>query len=269
MTGSIYLETVRQNVRAALYWGIGFGLTAVLIVWMVPIFDMNQMAEAMEKFSPVILAMIGVRPEDAAFMARSEGFIAMGFFGRMVIMFIVYPLVMGFRVTTNEEEEGIMDTVLSLPVPRWRLVLEKFCAYVTLNALVAALIFVGFVVGQQLIDIDLEMGWIANSVINLMPTMIFVLALTIFIGALISRRKYVIVIALGIVIYSYSFDVVGNMGAGSILENIRVVSFFKYFDSTGVMQNGLSATNVIGLLVVAAVLLAASLWAFERRDIGL
>ncbi len=98
--------------------------------------------------------------------------------------------------------------------------------------------------------------------------MVFVLSVSVFLGAFISRRKYVLAIAAVFVLYSYSFDVLGMMGEGSILENIRVISFFAYFDSTGVMQYGLSPVNMTGLLGLALILTVSSLWVFERRDVG-
>lgn len=58
-----------------------------------------------------------------------EGIVAVSFFGKFALLFTAYPVVMGMRVTSNEEDDGILDVLLSLPVARWQVILEKFAAH--------------------------------------------------------------------------------------------------------------------------------------------
>lgn len=270
MYGVIFWDTIRQNWKTAFYWGAFFALMSALVVAIIPDVEVLQrMSSGFQNMSPVILAMIGVgNAADLQFFGTPEGYIAFGFFGKMVLFFVVYPLVMGFRVTTNEEDEGILDMVLSLPIPRWQLLIERFLAYVVMNIIVVALIWAGFYLGQVISGIQLDNERIVRSVWNLLPTMIFMLSFTMFLGSVMSRKKYVVVVSLIFLMYSYSLDVVGLMGGGSILEEVRRVSFFAYMDSSGVMQNGITLTNVLGFLIVSAVLVVASTWFFGRRDVG-
>ena len=63
MIGSVFLETYKQTWKQMVYWGVGLAAMALLVVMMVPLFDMQQMKELLASFPPVILAMIGVGGE--------------------------------------------------------------------------------------------------------------------------------------------------------------------------------------------------------------
>ena len=160
MIGSVFLETFKQTWKQMVYWGVGLAALALLVVIMVPLFDMQQMKELLASFPPVILAMIGVGKELDIF-ATNEGFVAIGFFGKSALIFAVYPVVMGMRITANEEDSGIMDVVLSLPVGRARVVVEKFLAYGVSIVGVVVLIYLGLYAGAVLggVELDVGPGW--------------------------------------------------------------------------------------------------------------
>lgn len=269
MNGSVFTETLRQNWRQMLYWGIGFGLTALLIVVIIPGADaMQPLIELMESMPPAFTALIGVDADNIEWIASPEGFIAIGFFGKMLLLMAAYPAIMGIRVTANEEDEGVMDMLLSLPVARWRVVLEKFLAFAVTLIVVCALVFVGLWVGEQIMQLGLDMGRMGESVFNMLPAMLLILAFTTLIGTMISRKRIIIGIVAGFVLVSYMLLTVGQMAEGSIAENIQLISFFTYNDAPGVVQSGLVWINMIGLTIVAVIMVAASLWFFERRDVG-
>jgi hypothetical protein len=116
--------------------------------------------------------------------------------------------------------------------------------------------------------IEINLGRVAETILNLTPSLILILAATVFIGTVIRRRKIALGVATAFIIGSFMLDTIGAIAKGTIAENLRALSFFKYFDGAGVMQNGLEWANVMLPLVVAVVLLVGSLWAFQRRDVG-
>jgi ABC-2 type transport system permease protein len=90
---------------------------------------------------PIILRAVGVG-DDLNYFASPEGFVAVGFFGKTLLVLAAYPVVMGLRVTVNEEDSGTIDVLLSLPVARWRVILEKFLAYVVTLVVIVAVLYV-------------------------------------------------------------------------------------------------------------------------------
>lgn len=269
MIGAVLLDTLRRNWRQTLYWGIGFAFVGFATVIMVPNVEfLNQMLELLETLPPILVAAVGAG-DDLSFVATPEGFLAVGFFGKLLLFFAAYPVIMGMRVTANEEDEGVLDVVLSLPIPRWRVIAERFLAFSLTTALLVALLLVGIWLGEQASTIvTLNMSRVGETVFNMFPGLLLILAFTIFVGSILRRKQWVLAIATIFVVVSFMLDTVGTMGKGSIAENLRVLSFFSYFNATGVMKNGLVWANVIGLIVVAISLVTVSLPLFQRRDIG-
>ena len=189
MIGSVFLETFKQTWKQMVYWGVGLAAMAMLVVLMVPLFDMQQMKELLASFPPVILAMIGVGKELDIF-ATNAGFVAIGFFGKSALIFAVYPVVMGMRITANEEDSGIMDVVLSLARSgRARVVIEKFLAYGVSIVGVVVLIYLGLYAGAALGGVELNVARLAEVTFYLIPLMVFVMAVTMFIAVIVRRRQ--------------------------------------------------------------------------------
>jgi ABC-2 type transport system permease protein len=267
MNAALFVQTLRQSWRQTLYWGLGLGLMGTLIVFMLPFFDTTKFVEVMKNLPPVMLRAMGVG-EDMNFFLSLDGLLAFAFFGKLGLIFLVYPVVMGLRVTTNEEDEGILDMVISLPVKRWRVVLDKFAAYVVLTIVLAGLMWVGLWLGIRLTNAPVNLARLTVTVLNILPMFTLVLAFTVFAGTYLSRRQTVLIAATVFVVGSYVLDSVGALVGDSPAGFLRNLSFLKYYDALGVMQYGPAWGNIALLVGLAAALVAGSLWAFQRRDIG-
>jgi ABC-2 type transport system permease protein len=206
--------------------------------------------------------------DDMTFATTPEGIVALVFFGKFALFFVAYPVVIGMRVTADEETDGMMDILLSLPVERARVVVEKVAAYLLTMVLLTGVIFVGVWVGAQLIKVPLNTGRLVESTLNLLPTLTFVLAVTVFVGALLGRRSWALGVVTTFVLGSYMLDTIGGMAKESMVGSLRLLSFFNHYNPSGVMQFGLSWPTVMGLLALSVVLFAGGVWAFQRRDIG-
>lgn len=268
MTGTIFMDALRRGWRGALMWGIGIGLLGFYIFAVIQDADMlTQYADVVGSMPPVIMQMFGL--ENAAALATPEGFVSFGFFGYALLILAVYAVMAGLNITANEEDEGILDMVLSLPVARSRIVLEKFLAYTLLAVIVIFIGFLGLWIGSLTSPLEISMGRMLESSINVIPGTLLMIALTAFVATLVRRKTTAIGIAATIIVASYFIDFIGKAVSNQLADIVRAFSFFTYYDNQAVMQNGLNIGNVLLLLVVTVVLVIGALWAFERRDIGL
>jgi beta-exotoxin I transport system permease protein len=269
MSGVVFANTLRRNWRAMLYWGIGLGIYALYATMILPSMDaLKQYLSVVESMPSALLQAFGLT-SDMTFMATPEGFLSFGFFGYAMIMLAVYAVIAGLNVTANEEDQGIMDILLSLPLPRQRIILEKFAAYTVLIIGITALILIFLVAGTLISPLDFDQGHIVVSAINMIPSTLMVLAFTICATSFIRSKSRATAVAAGFVTVSYLLNVIGNAAGDSIAGVLNRLSFFFYYDNNGVMQHGLAILNVIGLLVAALALIAAGVWAFQRRDVGI
>ncbi len=268
MIGSVFIETYKQTWKQMVYWGVGLACMAVLVVIMVPLFDMQDMKNLLESFPPFILAMIGVG-RDLEVFATNEGFVAIGFFGKSALIFAVYPVVMGMRITANEEDSGIMDMLLSLPVQRARVVVEKFLAYGVSIIGVVLLIYLGLYVGATVGGVELDVARLAEVTFYLIPVMVFIMAVTMLIAVIVRRRTVALGIITAFVIVSYMLQTIGTMAEDTIAESIGVVSFLTYYNAGDILANGFIWSHIAGFLGLSIALLLLAMYRYERRDIGI
>jgi ABC-2 type transport system permease protein len=268
MNGSVFREIWRQTRVQALLWGLGLASMGFLVVLMIPdAKGLQQMKQLVETLPPLLIRAIG-SGTDLDYVATPEGFIAIGFFGKTLLLLAAYPVITGLRVTVNEEHSGTLDILLSFPIARWRVLLEKFLAYALSILVITVLLFVGLWAGKTVTGINLDLGRIALTVLNTMPSMILILAFTIFIGSLMNNRRIAIAIATAFVLVSFMVDAIGQVAQGTFAEDLRALSFFRYYNSTHVMRYGLVWSDLLLLLGLATALLAASFVVFQRRDVG-
>ncbi len=268
MTGAVFLETYKQTWKQMVYWGLGLASLGLLVVIMVPLFDMQQMRDLLESFPPFILAMIGVG-KDLEVFATNEGFVAIGFFGKSALVFAVYPVVMGMRITADEEDSGIMDVLLSLPVQRANVIIEKFLAYAVSIVGVVVLIFLGMYLGVLISGVELDMGRLTEVTLYLVPVMIFTMAVTLVIGVYVRRRQVALGVVTAFVIISFMLQTIGAVAEDTVAEPIGSISYFTYYNAANIMSNGFVWSHIAGFIVLSAVLIGIALYGYERRDIGI
>lgn len=268
MSGTIFLHTLRHTWLQMLYWGAGLGLMAFATAAMVPFFDSMKMVEVLQELPPILLAAAGL-DTDLQVLATPEGIITVGFFGKFALIFAAYPVVMGMRISANDEDSGVMEVVLSLPLPRWQIITERFLAYSLTVVGVGALVYAGLWLGVALIDVQLDMTRMATVVFNVVPVLIFVLAFTALMAALIRRRQRALALTTAFVVASFMLDTVAGIAGEGLSQTLRAFSFFSYYDPSGIVQQGLDQGKTAFISVLAVLLALGALLAFRRRDVGL
>jgi ABC-2 type transport system permease protein len=267
MNGVVFKETLRRGWRGMIYWGLGFGLYGLMIMMIVK--DANilkQYGEISKALPPALLQLFG---GDATSMATPEGFLAYGYFGYLLLIFAVYAILSGLNITANDEDAGIMDVVLSLPLPRWRLLLEKFLAYGLLILGIVALSYIGLLVGSQFSALKIDNGRLLQATVNIIPSMLLILGVTALAGALFRSKGTATAVAAFFVVGSYVLNFLGAAASGTFFDKVKLLSFFTYYDHQGVILHGLSVGNVVLLLVVTVICAGAAIWSFQRRDVGI
>ena len=264
----VLAETVKQTWKQTVLWGIGLGAMCALVVLMVPLFEMQSIKELLESFPPALLAAAGIG-SDFELFATEEGFVAMGFFSKSLLIFAVYPVVMGMRVTSYEEDQGIFAFHLSLPLSRGEALIGKFLAFSVSTIAVVLLIFLGLYVGAVGANVQLDMGKMAAVTWYLLPLMVLIMAVTVGVAAAVRRRQVALGIITGFVVVSYVLQALGAMDKDGFGGAIGQVSVFTYYDTGKILADGANMTHIAGFIAVSVVMLVFGLRTYERRDLGI
>ncbi len=266
--GAVFMETLRRQFRPTLYWGIGFAAMAFMVLAIIPDAEFfklyQQVASALGGFFEGFLGA------DAAYAATPEGYVSAEFFSWIIFLLVIYAVIAGIRITITDEEDGNLDLVLSLPLPRWQLIVEQFLAYIVLIGVICILAFLGLLSGQLAVDaLSVSLFRLFEAALNFMPFAIVVLAMTLFLSTVMRRRSMVTRFASILVVGAYILEFFGRMaGEQSIVHQVSKFSFYHYYDPVAVMQFGWQWGNAGLLLLSSVVLVLLAIWFFNRRDIA-
>ncbi len=266
--GPIFKGTLRRGWRTMLFWGVGIGLIGAFNVFALPDVDgMKAAAEAISKMPPFILQMLG--GGDLAFLASPEGYLNNQYYAIALAIFSVYAIIAGLNITANEEERGAMDVLLTMPVTRWRVIVEKYIAYAVLMSGAIVLSTVVLWLSLQVTPAaTVPTSTLIAASFSILPGALIVLAFTASTATIVRRRNTTAAIAVLFLLVSWFVDILGRTATTSIIHSARVASFYAYYDTASVMQHGVSLTNILVPFVAALILIGAAVFAFERRNIA-
>ncbi len=270
MIGTVLMETLRRSWKQMVYWGMGMAVLAFYPFLMMPSTPegFEQYAEIGRSLPEGVLAMFGLN--DVAIIGTPEGFIGYSFFGYILLVLAVYAVIAGLNVSAVDEDNGSMDMLLSLPLPRGHIITEKVLAYSLMSVGIALFAFIGFLFGAQIAGDKLNLSWerYLISTLSIVPGTIFMLAVTAFIGTLVRRRSNAAVLA-GIFIFaSYVLNVVGGMSNTAFAETMKGFSFFAYLNTSTALKEGVTIASALTLIGVSIALTVGAVALFERRDVS-
>ncbi len=235
------------------------------------------------------LVYIGIYPsvaEEMAGLADLEIYAAMGVnlgtFGDWIgsILVVMLPLVASIYMIGNgtgtlagEEEDGRLEMLVTLPLPRWQILTAKSLALAISSVLIylivgaaSWLVFLGI---ENQIETDLVALDMFSAVMASWPLVFAMGMLAIFLAAFCSTRRFATMIATTILVVSYF----GSNLAGSspLLEPFEPIFLNSYLDGTGkAITDGQATGDILVLLGVglAAFILALVFFQIRKLTVG-
>ena len=263
--GVIFRRTLRDSRRSMLGWGIGLALLAFYVTVVYPqiegLEELNQLLG-----NPVFQAII---PDlDEIDYTTPEGFLALEFFSWAPLILAVFGVMFGLGIVAGEEDRGTLDVLLSTPVPRWRVIVEKFAALIVVVLLIFAITSVGFLAALAVTpQLEIPLLQVAGGVVNMLPVTLLMAALALCFSTLLRSRGQAGGLTAAIIVASYFLNSLPAMASGD-LEKLRYLSFYYYYDALTTLTDGIVWGNFLLLTAIAAVLLGLAIFFFERRDLA-
>ena len=260
---SVYTRTLRDVRIPVLGWGIGMGLLMYVVLAAVSALIATPQARA----ALVTLASSYAWLADPVKVDTPGGY-ATWKYGFFLLIVAVWPLLVCSRMLRGEEERGSLDALLSLPVGRLRVALEKVAAVWT--ALLAMGILIGLLsyVGGKSANADLGLGNALLFGLNLMLVCGVFGAIALLLSQFTTDRSTAAGWTGGLLMIFIVLDMVHR-----IFPNTEWISRFSpvyYYNLSKPLVPGYGA-DAGGLLVLVGlniVLIGLALVCFVRRDIG-
>jgi ABC-2 type transport system permease protein len=265
MLGSVLSKTVRDQRRALVWWGVGLVATAAMYAAFYPSIVENAevLTQYLESFPEALKnAFFG---SDADFVSPG-GYLhteLFGFFGPLLLL--IYTIGAGARAIAGEEERQTLDILLSTPVSRRRVLVDKAAALSATVAILAVVLWVALVLLGPPFDLTPGVANLAAAATSMSLLALAFGAVALAVGSWTGRRALAVGVAAGIGGVTYLIDALApTLDAVVWLQKL---SPFYYYDANVPVKNGLEPLHAMVLLAIAAAGITLAVIGFQRRDL--
>lgn len=263
MAGSVLVRTLSERRRGLIGWGLGVAALAALIaVYWPAVRDSPDLQSFTRDLPEAMRALIGEGDYGTA-----AGFLNAELFAFMMpLLFLIVAIGIGAGAITREEERGTIDLLLSTPLTRRRLLVEKALGGMLVLLGLGVVLFTALVLGGWAVDMGIGADRFAAVSFAVVLVALPFGALALLIACATGSHGLALGLASTAAVAAYMLDALAPL-IGS-LERWQELSPFAWYASDEVLAGGLALGNVALLVGVALALTAGALLALDRRDLG-
>lgn len=264
MLGSVFSKTIRDQRKALAWWIGGFVATVLLYASFYPSVRDNaeQFNRYLKDLPEVVRNLLG-----GVDYTTPEGYLQSELFSFLApILVLVYAIGAGSRAVAGEEEAGSLDLLLSTPVLRGRVVMDKFAAMLLATFALTVSMWMAVLVVGPAFDLRPDVGGFTAMTLNTFLLGLAFGSLALAIGSTTGRKALAIGVPSGLAVAGFIVNALGP--SVDWLEPLRPLSPFYYYSSGAPILNGLDIVHALVLAGISGVALGYSVWAFERRDLA-
>ena len=263
MLRTVFAKTIRDQRRALLWWSLGFVGTVLLYAAFWPTIRENasQFDDYIAKLPEAVRNLIG------GDYGTPQGYVQAEMFSLLLpVLLLVYAIGAGARAIAGEEESGTLDLLLSTPVRRSRVLLDKLGAMVGASLLLAMLAWGSIVAIGRLFGLAVGLVNLAAAAANLFLLGVAFGSIALAVGAATGNRGMAIGATSGLALVTF----IVNTLAPSVpaIKPLRFLSPFYYYADHKPLSNGFNGADIGVLAGVAVVAALVALAAFDRRDLA-
>lgn len=257
-------QALRDHRRGIVGWSVGVAVYAVMICAIWPtVRDSPSLLAAMRDYPEALKEVFG---GDAAGFATAAGFLNAELFSMMVPLFLaVFAIGFAAGTTGGDEERGLVDLVLSHPVRRTRVVVEKVGALVVGLVVVTGVTAVALGVAGAMVDLGVPVGNVVAACAGAGLVGLVAGAFALCVGLAHGTRGAAIGAASVVLGLAYLLQILSGFVDG--FHPFRWASPLYVADATVPLANGWPVARFLALVAVSALLVAVGAGRFVRRDL--
>lgn len=252
----------RRRVKGTVALTLVVSLYTAFIVWYYAALPDVDYEELFADMPPAMIEAFGI---DA--LGTIEGFLAVQIFNFVWLLALgLYFAYAAAGLVASEMESGGIDLLVSFPLSRTQLLLEKFATLllplVTLNVVVGTLMYAMIVaIGESIDPVHLALVFLLS-----IPYLLVCAAIGLVFSVSVSRTSIAERGAVGVLFLLYLVDAV--VAGGTDYEWMQYVSPTNYYEPTPLLVDGSYELLDIGVLIgLFMVLLLCATVLFRRRDL--
>jgi len=266
MMGSVFTKTLHEKRFFVLGWTIAFAAIAALLASFYPAMHQDGAIDSLlANMPPVFKGLIG----DLGDLSRFDTYIASQLFDiRVPLIAGIMAIMLGLSLSISDEEKGELRTILSLPVSRTKLFVQKWLAMVVIMLVGVLGMVAGIYAVLPFIDIpaDISLEHMALLAGMTLLTMVTYGTIPFAVGFASGRRAVATGLAILTIIGSFILTTFGQ--AVDWLSDFERLSLLHYFPAVDIVKNGIDTNDVAVFATITVVLLIVGVVRFRGRDVN-
>lgn len=264
MLRNIFLKSLWDKRYSLVWWGSGVILFVLMVMLFYPSVNTTDYDLILQSIDPNLLKIfVG----NITSFNSPEGYLnSQLFFMIMPFIFLAFSVLLGSEILAREEKKGTLELLLSAPISRWRVVLEKFAALTVANIILGMVLFLSLLASAWWVDMNIDTIRLWDVSIALILFGLFFGGLSLALTCIQGNRELSMGIAGGLGVVSYFLNALAPVV--SELEPYQELSVFYYYIGNDPLLNGLDWWHGAVLLISTLLLVAGGVLVFQKRDLG-
>ncbi len=260
---AVFYRNLLSSRKTILGWGLALACYALVMALFFPIMDSFEEIDAFIEVMPDFFKTMFGDMED---LTSPPGFLTTYLFSYGQVILGVYGILAGAAAVAGEEKRGTMDLLMSAPVPRWRVIVEKYAAFAVALVAIVTITYIGLALGIAIIpEMDADMGRALEATLNLIPFTLLFGALAFFLSAGLPGRISAAMVSGVLLIAFYFLNTLSELSEA--LKPFQAINPFHYYGMR-TMFDGINWGNVAVLLAASAAFVTLAVYSFQRRDLS-
>lgn len=266
MLRNVFLKSLRDLRRSFAWWTIGLAGYVALIASVYPtVRDNPDLEKLVESYPEALKAFV-------AFGGQFDFTSAAGYLGSelfsfmMPALFLVAAVGHGAGTLAGEEERGTIDLLLSSPLSRTRVALEKLAAMCVELAALGVVLWLALWVGARAFSMEVSVAHLASATALLVVLALAYGAIAFMVAAATGRKTLAIGLTVALAVGAYLVNSLASLV--EVLEPFQKATPFYHYAVADPLRQGLDPWHTLFLLAVGAVAAAAGVLLFDRRDLA-
>jgi hypothetical protein len=263
---NVFLKSLRDLRRSFAWWTVGLAGYVALIASVYPtVRDNPDLEKLVESYPEALKAFV-------AFGGQFDFTSAAGYLGSelfsfmMPALFLVAAVGHGAGTLAGEEERGTIDLLLSSPLSRTRVALEKLAAMCVELAALGAVLWLALWVGARAFSMEVSVAHLASATALLVVLALAYGAIAFMVAAATGRKTLAIGLTVALAVGAYLVNSLASLV--EVLEPFQKATPFYHYAVADPLRQGLDPWHTLFLLAVGAGAAAAGVLLFDRRDLA-
>ena len=251
--------------RSRLAWGTGMVLYLGMMLAVWPSLEGSAgFADVAQDYPEALKAMFGGAEAFDA-ITTPEGFLNSYVFSFMLpLLLVMMAIGIGAAMLGEEDENGLLDLLLSNPVSRRRVVLEKGLVVAGQVALIALVVVLVVLAAGPAVGLDVAVSGVFAAGVGAMLYGVLGGLVALLAGAAAGRRAPALAVGAVVAVAGYLLTTIAELASWA--EPLGKASPLYHATAGKPVQNGMPANYLI-LAGAAFMVLAATVAVFDRKDL--